>query len=197
MNSTEVKKLFPWQHLKESFQSPDPQEPPWEGYTPSAVLVLLDEQAHEPQVLYTLRTDRVRDHKKQVSFPGGVREKQDRNLEDTALRETFEETGLTPSSVELWGPLPPLYTPTGYHITPFVGRLLQPPHFQPNPHEIEEIFWVPLSHLLNPAHLSLDPAELYETRFAMPSFQYQRHLIWGATGRITLELIERIRQKVM
>jgi 8-oxo-dGTP pyrophosphatase MutT (NUDIX family) len=141
-------------------------------------------------ILYTRRTHRVRDHKNQISFPGGVREKGDISLVETALRESEEEIGLHPAGVKILGRLKDLYTPTGYRITPIVGILTQPQQLKPNPHEIQEIFQVPLQHLMNRKNMKVQKAEFFGKAFDIPFFNFRHYTIWGATGRITREFIE-------
>jgi len=159
------------------------------GYTPSAVLVPLVNKRGKYHILFTQRTDRVRDHKNQISFPGGVQEKGDPSLLVTALRETEEEIGLIPDKIEILGNLGDIFTPTQYRITPFVGAISSSYVIHPNPEEIKEVIEVPLSHLLEPRNLSLVPSEFFNRQFDMPYFYYKGHTIWGATGRITLNLI--------
>ena len=175
--------------LAQKLKSHRPSYLPLEDFRSSAVLVPLIRMPRGFSVLYTQRSDRVRDHKNQISFPGGVREKQDKNLIHTALRESKEEIGLLPENVSVLGRLRDLYTPTGYRITPFVGCINAPVPFRPNPHEIKEILQVPLKHLLNPRNNRWQRAEFYGPRFDLPYFRYGNHTIWGATGRITHELL--------
>jgi 8-oxo-dGTP pyrophosphatase MutT (NUDIX family) len=160
------------------------------GYTSSAVLVPLIRKRGEYRLLFTLRTDQVRDHKNQISFPGGVYEKSDGDLLETALRESQEELGLPPEKVLVVGSLPELYTPTGYRITPFVGVIPSPVRLSPNPREIKQLIEVPLKHLLKPANMRLQAAEFFDRQFDVPFFSYKNHTIWGATGKITQELVD-------
>ncbi|MDX1386635.1 MAG: CoA pyrophosphatase [bacterium] len=182
-----------YKNLARSLHSKRKRPPIIPGFTPSAVLVpivLAESQSH---LLYTMRTDRVRDHKNQISFPGGVREKGDRNLQVTALRETQEELGLDPAGIDVLGELEDIYTPTGYRITPFVGLISEPPSLVPNPGEIQEVIEVPLDHLLDPNNMKVERSEFFSQEFDMPFYYFKRHTIWGATGRITRELIDILR----
>lgn len=167
-----------------------PRHLPLKGFTCSAVLVPIVPVASAYNILFTRRTHRVRDHKNQISFPGGVKERQDASLIQTALRETEEEIGLDRSEVQILGRLKDLYTPTGYRITPIVGLLSKPLRFKPNPYEIEEIFQVPLTHLLDRKNMKLQKAEFFGKAFDIPFFNFRHYTIWGATGRITREFIE-------
>lgn len=178
--------------LAQRLKSHRPRYLPLEDFKSSAVLVPLVKMPRGFSVLYTKRSGKVKDHKYQISFPGGVREKHDKNLVWTALRESNEEIGLSPENVTILGRLRDLYTPTGYRITPIVGSLHTVVPLKANPHEIDEIFQVPLKHLLGGRNRRWQRAELYGPRFDLPYFQYNRHTIWGATGRITHELLSLI-----
>lgn len=163
---------------------------PVEGYAWSAVLVPLVLVRGQYQLIFTQRTDQVKNHKNQISFPGGVREKKDRSLLETALRESEEEIGLSPKMVDVLGQLGEIFTPTRYRITPFVGLLHSPFSLNVNPREIKKVIRVPLKHLLEPKNMTVDPVEFFPKRFDIPYFRYKNHTIWGATGRITWELVQ-------
>ncbi len=163
-----------------------------EGYKPSAVLVPLFLKRGKYHLLFTQRSLTVKDHKGQISFPGGVKERQDKSLQETALRESQEELGIPPQLVEILGELGDILTPTRYRITPFVGMIPHPFSFKLNRQEIEQLIEVPLDHLLKPANLTIEKSEFFDEQFDSPYFHYREHTIWGATGRITRELVELI-----
>ena len=148
--------------------------------------IVLHEQG--PTVLLTQRTDQLRDHPGQISFPGGRVEPGDLSAVDTALREAYEEIGLSPRYVEVIGFLPEYLTATGYRITPVVAFLTPPFSLRADPSEVAEVFEVPLAFLMNPANHERHSRE-YQGRtrhfFAMP---YGRHFIWGATAGIIVAL---------
>lgn len=148
--------------------------------------IVLHEQG--PTVLLTQRTEHLRDHAGQISFPGGRVEEEDLSPEHTALREANEEIGLSPRHVEIVGFLPEYRTVTGYRITPVVAFLTPPFELRPDPSEVAEVFEVPLAFLMNPANHERHSRE-YQGRtrhfFAMP---YGRHFIWGATAGIIVTL---------
>src|SRR5690349_798645 len=116
--------------------------------TAAAVLIPVIAHPQALTVLFTQRTPHLRSHSGQVSFPGGRAEPGDASAEFTALRETEEEIGLRRSAVELLGRLPDYRTRTGYRVTPVVGLLMPPIAFRPDPHEVAEIFEVPLVFLM-------------------------------------------------
>jgi len=158
----------------------------------AAVLILLiDYGPTQPcGVLLTQRTDHLSHHPGQISFPGGRCEDSDENHRHTALRETEEEVGLDPKAIEFLGALTPYLTRTGFRIHPMVGVLKAP--YQPtvDPHEVAEVFEVPLAFLLNGDNHRKD-TRIFEgkTRYfwAMP---YENHYIWGATAGIIRDFYE-------
>ncbi len=164
-----------------------------EGYSPCAVLVPIFLKQGRYFVLFTKRSLEVKDHKGQISFPGGRFEHQDQSLLETALRETTEEIGIPSHQVEVLGELEDLLTPTKYRITPFVGMIPHPFPYLLNQEEIQEIIEVPLDHLLEPKNQHHGRLESFEVQTEIPYFQYHHHIIWGATGKITRELVDLIK----
>ena len=151
----------------------------------AAVLVpiVLREQ---PTVLLTVRSAKLSTHSGQVAFPGGKRDPQDVSAEATALREAHEEVGLAPKNVEVLGRLPVYVTGTAFHITPVVALVRPQPSYFPNPGEVADLFEVPLSFLLNPAHHERHAMQwqgVDREWFAMPYQDgEQQRYIWGATA---------------
>src|SRR5438309_5472446 len=116
---------------------------------PAAVLLPLVD-GEDPVVVFTKRTDHLKRHPGEISFPGGMWHEGDPDLLSTALRETEEELGLPPELVEVLGALEPLQTFTsGFTIVPFVGALEADPAFTANPGEIAAVLEFPLSRLLD------------------------------------------------
>ena len=151
----------------------------------AAVLVpiVLREQ---PTVLLTVRSAKLSTHSGQVAFPGGKRDPQDVSAEATALREAHEEVGLAPKNVEVLGRLPVYVTGTAFNITPVVALVRPQPSYFPNPGEVADLFEVPLSFLLNPAHHERHAMQwqgVDREWFAMPYQDgAQQRYIWGATA---------------
>ncbi len=142
-------------------------------------------------MLFTLRTDRVRHHKGQISFPGGARDG-DESLRTTALRETFEEIGVSPDDVTILSELNDMLTPTRYRVTPFVGSIPYPYDFSVNTHETEQLIEVPLNHLLDPACHRVGHKTFENRSYEVHFYEYGPHSIWGVTGHIIRELVTRI-----
>jgi 8-oxo-dGTP pyrophosphatase MutT (NUDIX family) len=148
---------------------------------PAAVLLLVVNHP-EPTVVFTQRTSHLAHHAGQIAFPGGRRESSDASPEETALREAAEEIGLDAQRVELLGRLPEYRTGTGFAVTPIVGWAEPPLSYTPDPHEVAEVFEVPLAFLLDVANHKYESA-FYRGRmrhyWAMP---YGERFIWGATA---------------
>ena len=158
------------------------QSAPQKSLKPAAVLILVIAHADGPTVLFTQRTAHLTDHAGQISFPGGRVELHDPSVEQTALRETREETGLDVNRITVLGSIPRYTTGTGYLITPVVGWLEPPVDYRPDPTEVEECFEVPLDFLIQPANHRLESA-MYKGRmreyYAIP---FGSRYIWGATA---------------
>ena len=167
---------------------------------PASVLVPLVLRDGTPQVLLTRRTDHLRDHAGQVSFPGGRVEAHDSDAIAAALREAEEEVGLDPALVEVIGQLPAYTTITNFVVTPVVA--LVAPHFtlpslKLDPFEVAEAFEVPLAYLMTPAHHRRHEVELAGVRrqfLSMPwhgigsAGQPREFFIWGATAAMLRNL---------
>lgn len=159
-----------------------------DALTPASVLVPIVLREDGPWVLLTQRTDHLRDHPGQISFPGGRVEPDDQSPVHTALREANEEIGLASAHVEVVGFLPQYLTVTGYRITPVVALLTPPFELQSDPHEVAEIFEVPLAFLLNPANHQRHTAQYAGRQRHYFSMPYGKYFIWGATAGIIMTL---------
>jgi 8-oxo-dGTP pyrophosphatase MutT (NUDIX family) len=162
---------------------------------PAAVLVPLVMRPEGLTVLLTQRTDHLNNHAGQISFPGGRAEPYDVSPAATALREAAEEIGLAPEHVELLGVMPDYLTGSGYRVTPVVALLKPPFELIADPHEVAEIFEVPLAYLMNGEHhqrLSFGGTDEFARRqfYAIP---YQRFFIWGATAGMLRNLFHFLR----
>ena len=149
---------------------------------PAAVLLLVVNHPGAPAVVFTQRTAHLSDHAGQISFPGGRCDEADCTPERTALREAEEEVGITAERVQLLGRLPEYRTSTGFSVTPVVGWAEPPLEYRPDPHEVADVFEVPLAFLLDERNHRYESA-FFKGRmrhyWAMP---YGERFIWGATA---------------
>jgi 8-oxo-dGTP pyrophosphatase MutT (NUDIX family) len=165
--------------------------------TPAAVLVPFL-FGHEPGILLTKRTAHLNKHAGQVSFPGGRIDPGDAGPEAAALREAHEEIALDPNSVELVGRLGDYVTGTGYVITPILGLLpdgvdLDGLGLTPSADEVEAVFSLPLSVLLDPAAPERRRAHYRGRWREFWVWPHPEHYIWGATAAILVNVAARLR----
>ena len=191
----------PEAHLRMATQPrPRPEEfghttPPREG----AVLCLLYPIEGRLHFVLTRRTDTVRDHKGQISFPGGAREAEDESLAVTAVREAEEELGISLAQAEILGTLTSIsILPSNYRIHPYVAYLPTRPSYRPCPSEVAELLEIPLRDLFDP---SLRQSETWPVRgkeVLVPFFSLGGQKVWGATAMVLSEfavILEGIREK--
>lgn len=160
--------------------------------TPAAVLVGIQEGAQGLEVLLTRRTEFLRDHPGQISFPGGRLDRLDEPPAETALREAREEIGLLPGQVELIGYLSPQPVITGFAISPVIGIVQRDFVPVPDPAEVAEVFSVPLDFLLAPGNLRLEHRQVRGVAVSTYACQFGSHRIWGATAQILAALCGRL-----
>ena len=151
---------------------------------PAAVLAPFYPTPDGPSLIFTKRTDHLDQHSGQISFPGGMRDPEDPDARTTALRETFEEIGVRPDDVEVFGRMNQEATTTGFSVAPFVGRIPYPYDFNLNAHEVERLIIVPLSHLLDPAFFDTEHYPWQGKRYLTYRYTFHDDVIWGATARI-------------
>lgn len=156
--------------------------------TEAAVLVPLVNREAGVQVLLTQRTEHLRDHGGQVSFPGGRVEPQDADREATALREMTEEIGLAADHVTLLGRLPGYEIPSGFRITPVVGWIEPPFVVAPDPFEVADIFEAPLAYFLDPANYQRREYHFRDRHRHYLAIPYDGRYIWGATAGMLYSL---------
>jgi 8-oxo-dGTP pyrophosphatase MutT (NUDIX family) len=165
------------------------EQPP---FARAAVLVPLFKKGEACHIVFTKRSDNVRYHKGEISFPGGVFDERDLELQRTALREAFEEIGLEESDVRIIGVLDDIITVTQFIVTPFVGLFPYPYPFKLSPIEIAELIEVPLSALLDEDCFSEREIIRGTGKEVVLAYQYQNHVIWGATARILKQFLDLI-----
>lgn len=158
----------------------------------AAVLVGLVPRAHGAQVLLTRRTDGLRQHGGQVSFPGGRIEPDDEDAVAAALRETFEEIGVPATQIAPLGFLDPLVTITGFRVLPLVATVDPDYLARPDPAEVAAVFEVPLAFLLDPDNLDTRTLEYKGRARHVLEYRWPDQRIWGATASMLLNLRQRL-----
>ena len=154
----------------------------------AAVMVPLIDNDDGPSFILTRRSETLRHHPGQISFPGGTMDADDTTPWHTALRETTEEIGLTADQITPVTALDRYRTLTGYEITPWLALVAPPLDFRPQPDEVAEIFTLPLSVMLHPDAFEWQERQVNGFRRGYYMLQYQQHLIWGATAGILVNL---------
>ena len=152
---------------------------------PSAVLIPIYEKQGEYHIVFIKRTDTVKTHKGQISFPGGARESHDKTLMNTAIRESAEEIGLRNEDISVVGELDDEITTTSnYIVSPFVGKIPWPYRFTMNLHEVDEILEFPIAALMDKACLQPETEFLNGKTVDSYAYHCRGRVIWGATARI-------------
>jgi 8-oxo-dGTP pyrophosphatase MutT (NUDIX family) len=159
--------------------------------TRAAVLVPLFQKGGRYYLLFTKRTQRVKHHKGEISFPGGVVDQGDEDMEATALRETFEEIGLPQENTEILGKLDDAVTISSkYLITPIVAEIAYPYPFSINKEEIEELIEIPLEAFLDENRWTEETYSSGGKKIPSYRFEYEGRIIWGATARIMTQFLD-------
>lgn len=164
--------------------NPDTVLPVGRKLRPASVLAPIVEDANGLSLLLTKRAAALKHHPGQIAFPGGKQDEGDADVIATALREAHEEIGLPPSHVEVLGTLPTHETVTSFDVTPVIGFVKTPFDISPEPGEVEEVFSVPLDHVLNPDNYLIQSRRWrgqMRHYFVVP---YGPYYIWGATARM-------------
>ncbi|HCG4535983.1 NUDIX hydrolase [Ureibacillus chungkukjangi] len=179
----------------------------------SAVLIPLVQIEEEWHVVFEVRSLRMRKQPGDISFPGGKIDPTDASPEAAAIRETYEELGVNPDSIEILASLSPFITSSSFVVYPFVAILHTYPLDSYNQDEVEEVFTVPLKWLLNckpychlvsieprpssdfPFHKIMNGAEYQWRARAIEEwfFDYEGYTIWGLTARILKYFVERLK----
>ena len=162
-----------------------------DSYKEACVLIPIFKKDDEAYLLFTKRSHHVEHHKGQISFPGGGVDDTDVSLEDTALREAYEEIGLKREDVELLGRLDDTITfASGYIVHPFVGLIPYPYDFKINKREVEKIIDIPLNFFFQDGVLKMRSIHNDGRIYNSLTFEYNGEIIWGATARIIQNLLE-------
>ena len=161
-----------------------------QNYRPSAVLILLfPNEQQQTSVLLIERMTYNGHHSGQIALPGGKAEPEDSDLQATALREFFEETGADVSPTVI-GKLTPVYIPVSkFMVQPFVSYVEQRPNFSASAYEVNALIEWEINHLLNPDVIKetiIEPTPGYKLK--TPYFDVQGKVLWGATAMMLNEL---------
>lgn len=162
-----------------------------EGLREAAVLVPMVDRGPEAGVILTKRTEKLRSHSGQISFPGGRIDPEDASPEAAALRETEEEIGVGRDMIEILCRLPDYVSGSGFRIIPVLGVVRPDYMLTINRDEVDDAFEVPLSFLMDPSNHSRE-SRVWQDRerffYAMP---FGERYIWGITAGIIRSLYER------
>jgi 8-oxo-dGTP pyrophosphatase MutT (NUDIX family) len=159
---------------------------------PAAVLMPLREGPAGVEVVLTKRTSHLPHHAGQVSFPGGASDPEDGGPEETALRETCEEIGVCREAARVVARLDQVVTVTNFLVTPFLGVLDGRAELAPSPHEVERLLRVPLAKVLDREQWRPTEVRWQGMAFHHEALSHDGEVVWGATARIILALVERL-----
>lgn len=165
-----------------------------EGLRPAAVLVGLVDRGVGLQVVLTRRTEALRHHAGQISFPGGRIEASDVDPVAAALREAHEEIGLDPAQACALGYLDPFVTITGFHVFPVVAAIAPSFSARRDPGEVDEVFELPLDFLMDPANARQLIVDYRGGQRTLVEFVHQDYRVWGATAAMLVNLRHRLEQ---
>ena len=147
-----------------------------------------DEYINNPEIIFTQRSTKLSTHSGEVSFPGGKWDEQDKNLYETALRESNEEINLNTEDIVLAGSLNYLVSKHKIEVNPYVGLITKKQNLVDND-EIEKIFTVPLEFLTDKKNAKLHKIERKNRNVIVPSWVYNDQIIWGLTAMITADFV--------
>lgn len=157
----------------------------------AAVLVPVIDDGRDARVIFTQRTSTLRKHSGQISFPGGGIDAEDRSPEEAALRETEEEIGISRDFIETVGRMPDYISGTGFRIKPVLSVVKRGFTLVPNPTEVDEVFEVPLSFLMDPANHRRGSRMFQGKERFFYEMPYGERYIWGITAGIVRSIYER------
>ena len=157
----------------------------------SAILILLYPKSGRWNTVFMKRNQYDGPHSGQISFPGGKKDIQDRTLLQTALRETYEETGFDASYAVIAGELSPLQIPiSGFMVHPFIAVIDHEPSFNPDKNEVDYLIEVSLSELVTASAVKKQNMLIRNTELQVPYFDVRHEIIWGATAMILSEFLQ-------
>lgn len=162
----------------------------------AAVMMLLYPKNNEAHLVLIVRNSYPGIHASQIAFPGGKVEVTDIDLQHTALRETHEEIGVRPETVQVIKPFSELYIPpSNFLVSPFLGVVHNEIQFYPSPYEVKKILELPLRELLDDSIITqVVMSTSYASNISVPVFNVDKYVVWGATAMMMSELKETIRK---
>jgi 8-oxo-dGTP pyrophosphatase MutT (NUDIX family) len=158
----------------------------------AAVLIPVVDHSDTPSVLLTQRAQNMRTHSGQVAFPGGKIDPEDGTAEVAAVRECEEETGIGPDHIEIIGRLPDYMSGMGIRISPILSVVSPGFRLQPNPHEVDAVFDVPLAFLMDQANHRRGSKVFQGKERHFYEMPYGDRYIWGVTAGIIRMMYERL-----
>ena len=158
----------------------------------AGVLSLVYPKNNEAHMAFILRKTYEGVHSNQIGFPGGRYEDADQNLQQTALRETQEEIGVSPKDIQIITALTELYIPpSNFLVFPFLSIIETEPLFVLQDTEVEKLLELPLSICLDKTQLKTEIISAsYANDIEVPAFNFDGHVVWGATAMILREIQE-------
>jgi 8-oxo-dGTP pyrophosphatase MutT (NUDIX family) len=158
-------------------------------YYESAVLVLLFPVGQDIRICLIRRPASMKNHAGQIALPGGKREKDDKDLIHTALREAREEIGIDPGEIRILGLLSSVYVQiSDFLITPVLGWLDKAPDIRIDPSEVDEIIFISFCDIADKANLREREMDTRTGRIMVPGYEIDGCFIWGATAMILAEV---------
>ena len=166
----------------------------YSNYSEASVMVLFTNNYsnNDSSIIIIKRKSNLRKHAGQIAFPGGRKEKFDKNLQETAERETEEEVNISKDKYQVIGHFPKFYTGTGYVVTPYLGIINKEAEFQKkiklNDDEVEKIFFAKTDLLLSPQYHIRDKPPINSSMHMTWKINYDNENIWGLTARVLVTI---------